>query len=566
MQYLYKKIYIIGIIFFSLLIIAYIIYNGNLHSFYGDDFQFGIYYHGEGIFDCLLKDAGKMHGGGYFSLFLTKIFCTKIPLMLNIHPADFMNRGQAFFQALFLICLFISYVNFFQYTKKFKSMYFILYLFISVLFFYTGVCTGGDYFLVNNNNFWRYPFTFLFLNIFFLSLYNYIANKKTSIQITKYLLFLFSGTVCFANQELIIYICALLILLIGVYNLLIKILFKNNPNLLFNLNIKNYIIPLFLNFTIMTLYLNSEGYKFLHNYRVVQNIDNIKNYILNFCDSYFQCIFKDFIIYWVIFLILFFISIYLQRRKKEDFVKIVLPLLLEISTLITMFSLVVCDKNVTNFMDHGGLKLTFRMISYIPIFIYLDYIIQNIGKYRRKVINTIYIFFLVISVFMCRFVISENKLRNHQNKMNQINYIGEKMLRFYYLKNETPILYRYDDNEGPDNLYKTELYFYITDLYLDKKEYGFMPEKSHDDVICNNMNPYILYYYTDIYKESQEKIKKLGVCYSYDAFERFYNAGGTITKSELKHLSFNKLKDEDFVLNKQYTPEEIHNEYPAINY
>ena len=80
LNYFYK----IGIVFISVFTIANIVLNGNQHFFYGDDFSFGIYRTGEGIFDCLIKEAGKIHGGGYFAHFLTKFFNFKIAQIFHV--------------------------------------------------------------------------------------------------------------------------------------------------------------------------------------------------------------------------------------------------------------------------------------------------------------------------------------------------------------------------------------------------------------------------------------------------------------------------------------------------
>ena len=68
-----------------------------------NNLAFGTYYENEGIFDALLLDAGKIHGGGYTALFLSKFFSAGLSKIFNIHIADFIGYYLGFIKRRFFL-------------------------------------------------------------------------------------------------------------------------------------------------------------------------------------------------------------------------------------------------------------------------------------------------------------------------------------------------------------------------------------------------------------------------------------------------------------------------------
>ena len=538
-----NKVYSIAVIMVAIATLVILIFTSGSHCFFGDDIMFGIYEPGENIIDCLFKNAGNEHAGGYFSRFLTKFFCTGLPMLLNIHPADFMCWGQSFFQAIFTIWFFQTYIKYLYFLKKIKSMYFIFYLFVCVFYFYTIERTSSTYILTNNNNFWRYTFTLVFFNIFFFYLYEMLIKKNVRMSKLTYILFFFSIVVCMTNLELLMYSCALFIVIVLIYNIIRKYMIIGNEHCNLYINKEKFFIPITLCFVTMLLFINSDGYKFMHGYRVVLDINYIKFIFHDFCVSYYTILFKDFVFYWIIFILTFCVAIRISTAKKEN-IKIILPAIMQICVLVVLFSLIICSKESNDgklWLYRETIIFAYRMVSLIPIFIYLDYIFKNLKNYKRIFIKSIYWMIILLIVFMLIFNINIWNKRIHsteKSNLRKINYIAEKMLRFYYLKNETPYLYKYKfgDDFGLHNFYRTKFNNNIDNM--------------NKDITCNNGNKHIIYYFVKIYNEPEDKLKKLGVCYSDDAIDKFYANGGSFTKKELDNIYFERLKNDDFILEK----------------
>ena len=104
--------------------------------------------------------------------------------------------------------------------------------------------------------------------------------------------------------------------------------------------------------------------------------------------------------------------------------------------------------------------------------------------------------------------------------------MAEKLLRFYYLKNELPIVHM-----------EIEDWFY-----------------QDDENLYMNKTPTTMYY-SKVYKD--ERVNEIGYKREPNAFEKFYNAGGFFTEEELYNLDFARLYDEEFVLREKPSEDDL---------
>ena len=543
----------IFIVFISLFCMFFLIYLHQNSVFYGDDFQFGTYSRNPNIFDGFFKYIFTIHGGGIISLLLTRLTCFTIPLLLGIHPADFICREVGIIQSIFLIILFITYLNFLAFSKRVKILNTAFYLFICTFYLYTTKIIA-DFVYSNNNNFWRYPFTFIFFNILFLFFYKTTTSKNKKISTFQYALVLLSCIVCAINNEFIIYSFTAIFCLFFLYYLFAKFIIKSDKLIQIELSFKNFYIPAIIFFTSALWYVNIPGYKNIYSSRVPYiNLLEIKNSFCDYTVSYIKVLFIDFIWYWIAFLIIFIFCIMIAKKKKE-ITKIIIPLFPVISALAILFSFVLCPKGSyeNNFWFYRDtLQLSYRMICIIPLFIYLDYIFKNLRKRTTsKLFKTMIFTIIFISgIFFINIILTINSYVDFSDK--QRNYIADKMLRFYYLKNETPILYRY--NNGGTGCHSNLYNMTDPDIAGNEVDYVEYPDKT----ICTHKHAYIPNYYIAVYGQIPEELIESGIYYSYDAFEKFYENGGSFTQEELKKLPFSRLRDDNFVLGNKYQPIEV---------
>ena len=146
------------------------------------------------------------------------------------------------------------------------------------------------------------------------------------------------------------------------------------------------------------------------------------------------------------------------------------------------------------------------------------YVVKGIKKVRRNVLVGI---FLLTTIVLSIYLVFQYKEKYYNEEFFKSRkcevYMAEKLLRFYYLKNELPTIHMEMDE-----------WFY-----------------QEDDRMYNNQSPTTVYY-AKVYKD--ERVNDIGYKRAPDAFEKFYNAGGFFTEEELYNLDFARLYDEEFVL------------------
>lgn len=513
------SLFIISLIIISLLVGFLIFYLVCNNCFFGDDFWFSRYITKEDLLNSFLLTSDG-HGNGYIGLLLCKLFCFGIPTHLNIHPNDFMSTYHSIFKIFFSISILLLITKLSTTYYFSKRIFLAIFTFISAYFFFFGIESG--IFQVNYN-FYRYFFSLLPLSYFILFLNNKITNQKKKNKLWEIILFWISGYACASSSEIIIFTISLTLTLILGYNLLItylknitKIEYLKKPKLDFIFYISTVIV-----FTVAYFFTSNPDYKRVANDRGLNNIVLTLETTKEFIQTYIKIYFLDIWIYWLIFALLLCVSIYFTKKKNE-FKKILLPIILQVSILIVIFSLILCGKTFQEetqnkfYLYHHNIIFLFKLYIMLPILIIFSYVCKNIRK-SHLAINII-----CFSLIICSPVLLIIKKNNFitineitkERKKEQYQY--EKMLRFYYLQEKTPIIYA-------PNYRELEW------------------EKYHKKLQLNVMNI--------IYKNNDAT--KFEYILDENAFELYKKNGGTFEEEELEKLHFEKLKDKNFVLNKK---------------
>ena len=174
---------------------------------------------------------------------------------------------------------------------------------------------------------------------------------------------------------------------------------------------------------------------------------------------------------------------------------------------------------------------------------------------NNKLNYTIYTVFL-IPVLYYLFCINPQIIKYDFNTDGTISkeriYICEKIMRFYYLRNEIPNL-PVQFNKTDDMPDATSSAFIWLNKFEDYKQNPCKYNTNETELVLTSS------YYSKIYKDN--RANTLGYCFSEDALEKFYKDGGTFTKKELEHIRFSKLFKKDFIYkntnDKIITPEQI---------
>ncbi len=201
--------------------------------------------------------------------------------------------------------------------------------------------------------------------------------------------------------------------------------------------------------------------------------------------------------------------------------------------MITMFLLIFAQKDGVMYLQEGRILFAFKVILLFFSLFLLSYISKHISI--KSLLTNLTCTFLVFSSLFLVF-----NIFNHFNLYKNIsdsyllekekNYIQEKIYRYYLINNIVPKL---------DSL----------NIAVNNEDYLLWMPDTYDDS-CNNIPKEALQrYYYFVYNVKAEN----NICFSKSAIEQFYNSGGYFTDEELSNIVFNRLYDDNYVLNSKGT-------------
>ena len=313
-----------------------------------DDFYYARYEPHEGYFKSL-DIINFYHGGGYLGLFLCKFLSTGLPILLNIHPSDFISYGEGPLRAILTIFILLSFLKFFTYYNKSKLLFFALFIFLNMYTLFHGL----QCFIYNENYAWyRYFFSLFFYGCFWIymnqQIFSNTENNDSSPKITSVILASICGYIIGTSSEIVFFSSLMTCGLLIIYNYTINIMAILNKNIEKNIlkySINNFFcIPILFLLTAITLFTTSKGYNEVASDRGMSNIHITIENIKEFTQLYINKVFLDEIYIHIIFLILI-ISSFIFAKKQNKIKNIFLPIFMYISTLTVLYSLILCGKN-----------------------------------------------------------------------------------------------------------------------------------------------------------------------------------------------------------------------------
>ena len=527
------------------------------NTLWDDDYFFAAYRLNENMFSAL--DFDSSHGGGYLGLFISRLFSFTIPVALNIHPEDILKFPLGFINGIFGFFTILIIAKFTNFYKKSKMLKISTIIFCICYFLYA--CIVVEPLLLKiNYMYYRYFLSMLFIGFYLCFIFKHMIYKS-SINYKQLIFACICAYGAGASVECNFICISCLIGFIIIYNIVFFILEKLNNNKFFLKNIfnldLNFFIPSGFFFTAMILFINSDSFKGVADDRGLGNYDiyNVTSFLKEFTIDFWNLYIKDNLILHLV-LILFILIGLIVAIKCKEVKKIIIPLILYLSILISMYSLIFLGKtcesggNIDFWLFHNKLKFLYRMLILFPFLMIVSYITNKIymfcyrTKFKKYVLPSISLIF-IISLYLMFFNIDEInayldnfKFLSYRSKEYKKSfYIGEKLLRFYYIQNKRPQIPKYlvKDNfvaKWVENIEDQEDTYYID---------SDLPE-----------------HYDTIFKE--DIAKKTGFNISDNAIKQFYTDGGMFYEFELKNPVFTRLYDKDFILNKKFSVEDVNNE------
>jgi len=530
-----KKInyYRLILVIISVCIIILSGYFSQNSAFFYDEYDFGVApYPSDSILKCMFNYAFTQHNGGYTTLIMLKALNFKLPVFLHLHPGDFLGFWNGIIKGIFGVFIILSVSKYINIFVKSKTLYLSAFFYFAFLYFYSGLY--WESFFLRNISFYRYLFSFLFFSVFWYFIYKSIICKKTKINITNLVFMCLCGFIIGGNLETIAFSSVLLSLFLVFYNLIQKYFFGAVKNK-YNLNLNFYLPVLFLFITSFIL-ISSHGFKNIAEDRGLSDLaGSMHNFLYNineFSILFFKYCFSDYLFYWIVFICLLIFSLY-HAQKRNELYKIIFPVLMQISVLIITFSLIFCGKTNENYfwIESPRVINIFFWQLHITLFILISYSL----KFFRNKRFILFLILLIIFLPLCIKFMTENIpsffMRNEQFiNYKKTNYITEKIMRFYYLKEQVPLL--------PEKYIGDDISF---------------PHWMHnfsDGADCSSLSDtFSTIYYRYIYKSNIGT--KIPFCIDNNAVNKFKKNGGVIKDYELENIKFSRLFDEDFVLNKK---------------
>ncbi len=509
-----------------------------------DDITWGNYAKNETIFDCLLFSS-PYHGSGYIGFFLCKFLNIELPCLLNIHPYDFAMSYNTLIKAVLIFCIFLTYGAAATIYKKSKIVY-LLTIFLIIFYIPFAIYRFRAQVLFVNYNFYRYFFSLLFLLPFINMLGIRITSSDIKNKFADLILMCLFAFVIGTAVELEFYACFLLFCLIFCFNIALKLLccFAKNKEFFNQFKFKcdaYFFVPLIFLVLAIYLFTNSIGYKMIAEERGIYDVHLSAEFIKYFSKLYFHKIFIEFYYYWILFFC-FSIPSFIFAYKRKEVNKCIYPLLIIISILITWYLLILCVNNNggVTFLDHYNIMFLYGMLIIIPLLMYISYFTKVMYEKNvsRVIYNIVLSILFIISGIALQYEFINNEKINYKyfftmrivNRFTKEVYTLEKIMRFYYLQNKTPVLPYWPEFNW---IYKNG-------------EHGF------NELIKSNITDT---YYPKIYKDNISAEK--GYYFDENALQKFYDEGGAIYNYELEDIKFSRLKDKDFVLNKKANLENI---------
>lgn len=519
-----------------LAVVLYQAYIARYGAFNGESAEYGIYYYGEKLFDPLFRNAGKLHGGGYFCLFITKFMSFGIPLNFGFHPADFVGYPQGIFRGIVLAMTMFSISSFVEFFKSNEYLRTALFAILSTsyfLFYRFSIAEFGT----SNHNFYRYILSVLFFCVFFKFIFNNALFKSKS-KIWHILILSVFAVILGSNLETIIFSTVTISLLLWGYNIVVNLLSKKKSDAslkkIYSYSLRtNFYIPVICLLLTVLVYFCSEGMQFdLLEYRGFDTIKITPALVLAFLSDFVKLYIlqNPFIEYWTAFAGLLVGAFCLG--KKENLKEILLPIFMQIGSVISLLLLIFCGKSLYQtghfWLEHFELRTVSFLMFLCPLFMLLSFVLKNMNENKSKIVAySMTVILLIISVIE-GFNIRENHFFSSLQKLNkEANYISEKIMRFYALHGEIPVL--------PD------LYIFEQTAYYEKN----YPESNYiTDCLIS------IAYYPQIYND--DRFIKEGYYTSEKALDKFYQKGGAFYENELRNPIFQNLKNDNFVLNKEF--------------
>lgn len=516
-------------------IYLFVRFSENNTFLFGDDGYSSLYpYIEEGMFDCL---KFNLHGDGYLGLFLSKFFCFGLPNLLGIHPADFMGAPHGFIRGIFASLTFLAISDFVNIFKKSKLLYLSSFILLVILFFDTTLFVTTTV-IMCSYNFYRYFFSLFFMSIFLNHIFRSVLFNDCKNGVIRLVIVSASGFIAATSVEINIFSLLMFICLIFMYSLIIN-KFVKNENILKSFQITtdiNFYIPsAFVILAVSAVTLSKSGFQSMAAVRGLGSTIITPDLISSFVKEFINIYFVNNIGIILTITALIVLSLIFAVKNKEIKV-IILPVFFLISVFTTLFSLILLGKtNDGDFwLTHPNIIFLYRMLMSFGCLYFMGYIYKNL-KFLHNVITSVVIFTVIVSCLI--YTIEE---RHYTDIMPVVDknlkrkaYIMEKIMRFYLLQNKRPIL--------PKDIMSS---------------YDFGSWNNENPEEFNTRNVINSSYYPRIYKNDISA--KLGYEYENDAIKKFYENGGNFSREELENIEFSRLFNEDFVLNKQFSPKELY--------
>ena len=488
----------------------------------------------------LSQNTAKYNIDGLYTSILTKIFCVKIPLLLNIHPHQFSMTAGAFVRGLNIAVL-CGIISLFLFIGRNRKSYLALGILFSAFYF----CYASSNLNFKFNNMLQIPHFETEGSFVLLTEYTHHFGQILSLILG--LLFLYIIADCFINNRIFDKKYLIPVSLLG----------------FFSASSSLYVVVL----TTVALIFIFAYYIILNTAVNKKSFTDIKSELKSVLYPVISYILGNIIFYYYIGLNRFEPASTILTGIKTIIKTLMVSAPLEIATIIILSAVVYfMALNKTTFIKRAvffALTVISGICSYIYLFsakgeFFPEILVNSVILIRLTLLSLVFLLlgtclkelsdepkvkkfitagFLVIyglfSAVQLPFVFTTMVIWRALNEENKVTmYCIEKIYRFNSLMGQTAVL-------PEDALLR------IMKINAFVNDYRVKDKQITKDTVFKNTD-FTIGYYQTFYKNPRI------VPYKFDepvsAVRKFINDGGQLTKKELQNTDFQKLYDENFVI------------------
>lgn len=488
----------------------------------------------------LSQNTAKYNIDGLYTSVLTKLFCVKIPLLLNIHPHQFSMTAGAFVRGfnIAVLCGVISLFLFIGRNKKFYlalgtlfSAFYFCYASSNLTFMFDNILniphfeTEGSFVLLTEYTHHFGQIFSLILGLGFIYVIadcfinNKIFDKKYLIPVS------LLGFFCASSSLYVVVITTVMLLFIFIYYLTLNLIINKKPFSDIKNELKSVLYP------VVSYVLGNILFYYYTGFNRFEFADSLLSGAKTVIKTLMFAVPLETATLFILSAVVYFMAL-----NKTTYIKRAVFFALAVISGICSYICLFSAKGESFTINLVNSVILIRLTMLCLVFLLLGTCLKELSdepKVKKFAVSVFLVIYGLFSAVQIPFVFTTMVIWRAINEENKVTmYCIEKIYRFNSLLGQTAVL-------PEDALLR------IMKINAFVNDYSVKDKQITKDTVFKYTD-FTTGYYQTFYKNPRI------VPYRFDepvsAVKKFMNDGGHLTKDELIKADFQKLYDENFVI------------------